>query len=417
MKDLLIPLFAVFASVGIQAQTYKLTDLEAQFLQQNTQLIASKFNINRSEAEIVQEKLWNNPTLSISEVNLWKTYQVDQQPFLIGKYGKNQQISVELEQLIETAGKRKKRVAIKELEKNSTVFEYEELMRQLRKDLRLNYYQLQRINQEEIQLNEIVNLFTQLKDQYYRQVQLKNIAQADYYRVQTELINFKKEQIDLVNQRIQVLNQLRILTHNSGLEVDQLSFSQSTNNLLAKLPLDIFQIAKNQNIQIRYQANELDIANKQLELAKAQRKPDLMLQMNYDRGGNIMRDFVGVGVSFELPVFNTNKGNIKAAQFGIDQQKNVQLSVENNLKQTIVQLQSQLQLLEESFNEWPSDEINEQKKMIENYKKHLRNKQVTLIEFIDFTRAYREATIAYLLLQQNYQETFEELQYIVGQDF
>jgi cobalt-zinc-cadmium efflux system outer membrane protein len=55
--------------------------------------------------------------------------------------------------------------------------------------------------------------------------------------------------------------------------------------------------------------------------------------------------------------------------------------------------------------------------MLENFKKHLQNKQVTLLEFIDFTQAYREANQAYLELQQTYQNTFEELQYIVGQDF
>src|SRR5690606_41244076 len=42
--------------------------------------------------------------------------------------------------------------------------------------------------------------------------------------------------------------------------------------------------------------------------------------MNYDRGGNIMRDFVGVGFSIDLPVFNTNKAAAKVAQFAIEEQ-------------------------------------------------------------------------------------------------
>ena len=55
--------------------------------------------------------------------------------------------------------------------------------------------------------------------------------------------------------------------------------------------------------------------------------------------------------------------------------------------------------------------------MIENYKKHLHSKQSTMLEFIDFTQAYRESQQAYLELLETYQNTFEELNYIVGQDF
>ena len=122
MKTSYLAVIALCFVGKTQAQPYGLPQLEAQFLQQNSELLASKFNIEKADAEIVQEKLWSNPTLSISEVNLWKTYQVEEQPFLFGKYGNNQQISVELEQLIETAGKRKKRIAVKELEKKNSIF-------------------------------------------------------------------------------------------------------------------------------------------------------------------------------------------------------------------------------------------------------------------------------------------------------
>ncbi len=152
-------------------------------------------------------------------------------------------------------------------------------------------------------------------------------------------------------------------------------------------------------------------------IEKAQKTPDLMVQMNYDRGGNIMRDFIGVGVSFDLPIFNRNKGNIKSAEIGVLQQQSNQLTLKNNIAQTIQQLQKQLVRMEQSLHNWPVAQLENQKQMLESYKKHLQNKQVTLLEFIDFTQAYREANQAYYQLQQTYQNTFEELQYIVGQDF
>ena len=81
------------------------------------------------------------------------------------------------------------------------------------------------------------------------------------------------------------------------------------------------------------------------------------------------------------------------------------------------QLETQFKLIEDTMKEWPVEQLNEQTKMIENFKKHLLNRQVTLIEFIDFIQAYREANRGYIQLEEAYNQTIEELQYIVGNDF
>ncbi|MGV0954910.1 TolC family protein [Empedobacter falsenii] len=353
--------------------------------------------------------------MSISEVNLWKTYHVEEQPYLFGKYGKNQQISVELEQLIETAGKRKKRVAIKELEKNSALFEYEELLRELKKELRQTYFSLARIQSEKKELQNSVDLFEQMMTQYQRQADLKNVPKADFYRLQTELIGLQKDQIELENQEIEYINKLRLLTQNSDLNVNEIDFSRF-NSHSKSIPFNAKQLAKEQNIALKKQENEINLAEKQLILEKAQRTPDLAFQVIYDRGGNIMRDFVGVGVSIDLPIFNTNKGNIKASEIVLNQQQITKNALNSELDISIDRLQNQISQLDKALIQWKKLNNQEQLTMIDNYKKHLQNKQITLLEFIDFTQAYRESQKAYLDLLENYQNTFEELNYIVGQD-
>lgn len=405
----------IVLAIQTQAQNITLDNLEAAFLQKNYALIANKFNVDRIDAEIIQEKLWQNPTLSISEVNLWKTYNVEEQPYLFGKYGKNQQISVELEQLIETAGKRKKRVAIKELEKNSALFEYEELLRELKKELRQTYFSLARIQSEKKELQNSVDLFEQMMTQYQRQADLKNVPKADFYRLQTELIGLQKDQIELENQEIEYINKLRLLTQNSDLNVNEIDFSRF-NSHSKSIPFNAKQLAKEQNIALKKQENEINLAEKQLILEKAQRTPDLAFQVIYDRGGNIMRDFVGVGVSIDLPIFNTNKGNIKASEIVLNQQQITKNALNSELDISIDRLQNQISQLDKALIQWKKLNNQEQLTMIDNYKKHLQNKQITLLEFIDFTQAYRESQKAYLDLLENYQNTFEELNYIVGQD-
>lgn len=416
MKKVYLAFFSMSVATTAQAQTYTVNELETQFLQNNYALIAQKFQIEKTQAEIVQEKLWPNPTLSISEVNLWKTYQVEEQPFLFGKYGNNQQISVELEQLIETAGKRKKRVALKEIEKNNAVFDFEELMRELKKELRQTYYTLDKIHREDLLLTDMLTLFTQLNAQYERQATLQNVPKASFYRIQTELIGLQKEKVELESNKSENLHKLRLLIGNNGLEMSQLTFPKLTY-IPKTIPFDLKDQARNQNIGLKRQQNELNRAHSQLLLEKAQRVPDLTVQINYDRGGNIMRDFVGVGLSLNLPVFNTNKGGIKAAQFEVEQQQTQQQALESALDNSISLYQNQLGTLEQSLRNWPDSKSEEQAALIDNYQKHLQNKQVTLMEFIDFTQAYREARTAYLDLLETYNHTIEELQYIVGKDF
>ncbi|MFV0174018.1 TolC family protein [Empedobacter falsenii] len=415
MKKIYYTAIPIVLAIQTQAQNITLDNLEAAFLQKNYALIANKFNVDRIDAEIIQEKLWQNPTLSISEVNLWKTYNVEEQPYLFGKYGKNQQISVELEQLIETAGKRKKRVAIKELEKSSALFEYEELLRELKKELRQTYFSLARIQSEKKELQNSVDLFEQMMTQYQRQADLKNVPKADFYRLQTELIGLQKDQIELENQEIEYINKLRLLTQNSDLNVNEIDFSRF-NSHSKSIPFNAKQLAKEQNIALKKQENEINLAEKQLILEKAQRTPDLAFQVNYDRGGNIMRDFIGVGVSIDLPIFNTNKGNIKASEIVLNQQQITKNALHSELDISIDRLQNQISQLDKALIQWKKLNNQEQLTMIDNYKKHLQNKQITLLEFIDFTQAYRESQQAYFDLLENYQNTFEELNYIVGQD-
>lgn len=402
----------------VQAQSYTVKDLEAQFLKNNASLIATNLEIDKADAEIVQEKLWDNPNLSISEVNFWtnSTLEEDVIP-LFGKRGNPKQLHVELEQMIATAGKRKKRVSIKKLEKNNVLYEYEELLRELKKELRQTYNSLNSLQQQEIQLQNLVDIYSQMSEQYERQAQKNNVPKVEYYRIQTELIDIQKNLIELQNEQLEQLQTLKVLTQNPNLSLTHIQFIKSEKKLSETIPLNIKDLARDESLEIKKQSNEISMAEKQLQLENAERIPDLALQFSYDRAGNIMRNFVGFGVAFDVPILNTNKGNRKVAKITIEQEKLNQTAVELELDTTIDRLINQLLKTENTLSNWPSAKLEEQAQMISNFKKHVLNKEVTLIEFIDFTQAYREAQSAILELQESYLNTFEELQYIVGKDF
>ncbi len=380
-------------------------------------LIASRFQVNQADAEIVQEKLWENPTLSISEVNLWSNQTSEQFARLFGNYGRTQQIAVDLEQLIETAGKRKKRVAIRSLEKNDAVYEYEELMRELRKDLRQAYNELYVITNDLAKLQESVAVFANLSETFKRQAASQNVSKADWLRIQSELVTMEKDQVDLQAELIEAIGVLQALTSMPSISVEQLSFVEMPQKLNRVVPLDARQQAYENNLGIKRQKNQQLIADKELELELANRKPDLTVQVNYDRGGNIMQDFFGLGVSMDLPLFNRNKGNIKVAQYQIEEERANRSAIEIALDTRLASLTSQLMHYRQTLDRWSNLDLDAESKMLENYHKNMLSKQITLLEFIDFTQAWRASYQSMLEIQKNYLNTYEELQFVVGNDF
>lgn len=400
----------------MKSQSYSLPDLENHFLQNNYWLIAEKLNVNRADAEILQEKLWPNPTLNVSEVNLWSGRNSEQFPALIGKYGKTQQISVGLEQLIVTAGKRKKRVQIKSLEKKSVDFEYQELILNLKKELRNSFYEIQNTNSQITELEIQLDLFSDLENQYRRQSQLKNVSLSEYLRIKTEVRTLQNELILLRKEESENLVDLETLTQIPFLTTEKLHFEVDNYDRSQQLPANLTDLYQSFNPTYLNQLNNSLIAGKTLELARAERTPDITLQVDYDRGGNIMQDFVGIGFSVDLPLFNTNKGNIKASQFAVESQEYENNATKWELQTKISQNVRLLQNYESNLKKWSESDNTVEDEMILNYRKQLQTKQVTLLELLDFMEAVRNSKKALYDLRENYTKSYEEIQYLTGKD-
>jgi cobalt-zinc-cadmium efflux system outer membrane protein len=422
MTRILFYYFILFTSSFIFSQatnskSFTIDDLERQFLEKNYQLLAAKYNIEKADAEIVQSKLWKNPNLTISQINFWHNNTAPQQANLLGNYGKFQQFAFDVEQVIETAGKRKKRVALKTTEKNTVLLDFESLIRELKFKLRASYYDLYQIHQIKTQLNILTNYYTDLTDAFGKQVENQNLAKADLYRVKTALLNAQQQAIEWESKELDAIQNLRVLTQQPDLTLDQLIFTDKLNiNLSQKIPDNIYDLAKDSSLTKQYAEQQLIYSEQLLKLEKANASPDVSVLVNYDRNGNYMRDFIGFGIGIDLPIYNRNQGNIKLAKAQVEQQKMQLNAVNIELETSISKLTKQLKAYENLLNQFPSTAMQEFQSMMENYVKHLKSKQVSLFEFIDFADSFLQSQSKYYEIEKNYFETFEQIQYLIGKD-
>src|SRR5690606_25313519 len=146
------------------------------------------FNISQADAILLQAKLWPNPSLTIDEVNLWSTKKQlanldGTLPPVFGTFAENTQFSVQVEQLIQTARKRKKLMALEQVSLDLTKQQFEELLRNLKFEFRngltrLQYLQLYR----DIFIQQQLSVQNLLKN-YQKQVENNNVSQGEFIRL------------------------------------------------------------------------------------------------------------------------------------------------------------------------------------------------------------------------------------------
>lgn len=418
LKRVVLIICCVLAQSWVHAQKLQLHNLEISFLTHNYWLLVQKYNIDKARAEVIQEKLYPNPTFSLQEINFWSNKTAEQLPTIIGKWGNTQQISAELEQLIETAQKRRKRVAVKKVDEEIAVLEFEELTRVLRKDLRQHWHDLQSALRQIQYLEQSVEIYNQLLEQYKRQAELKNVSQVDYLRVKTEWSLLKMKELEVRTEMSELLTQLKVLSGISDLSVEQIALDEQKEwNHSQQLPINLVELAWVENAGLQLQSAEVRKAEKVLVLEKANKRPDVNVQVNYDRGGGIMRNFVGFGMSMDLPFWNRNKGNIQAARIGIEQEEALTQMMQVELEHEVNRLISNLTHYEELLETWFEDEQEVYAQMLENHRKHLQAQRITLMEFIDFTSSYLENQQALSEMIEGYFKIYEELRYVSGVEF
>lgn len=390
--------------------------IEAMFIEQNIDLLAQRLEISQAQAQVIQSKLWPNPTFEISEVNFWKTTDIEPQPMIWGNWGEAQQISMHLEQQIQTAGKRRKNIELQRLTVEQKEQEFSGILAQSKLELRTLLTQLQ-ITQEQIKLyHQQIQYTKALLQGFKKQLALGNISQVDYIRLQAAQLQFQKQYTELCSDEQESLKELKnFLNIGQNIHLYISDALELPTFEVSELFLEDWIIKAQENrAEIQIQKNQELQSLKQLEIFKAENTPDITLGVDYDRGGNIMRNFVGFGVSFDLPIFDRNKGNI--AETKLELQKNTlqRQQVQNSIANDIIQAYKNYNKSLELLLEMDQDYEPELDRLMLVYQENFKNKNVSLIQYLDFIEAYLDNKSLILDTKKQIVDQFETLQFSIG---
>jgi len=148
----------------------------------------------------------------------------------------------------------------------------------------------------------------------------------------------------------------------------------------------------------------------------AQRTPDVTFGINYDRGGNIMNDFVGIGFSMDLPFFNRNQGNIKVAKFDIEKSNYAKAEKNNEAQNEVIKAFEDVLVAKKMYENTNEEYEKDLDTLLESYFRNFAQRNTSMLEYLDFVEAYLQNKTIILNAKKELNEHFEELQFVVGKE-
>jgi cobalt-zinc-cadmium efflux system outer membrane protein len=412
---LLIPVALVWGSflhANAQQDTVSITlsQAEQQFSSKNLQLLAEKYNIDIARAGEIQARLYNNPNFQVSSA----LYNQEQKKWL-DVSNNTGQYSFGIQQLITLAGKRNKQILLAQTNTRQAENSFFDLLRTLRYTLRSGFYNIYFLQHSVKAYGAQIATLEKL-DAAYSDLQTRGVVTLkDLVRIRSLLYSLKAEQTGLQNQLNDAEADFRLLMQNNNswytaqadstmlsANIDRLNLQQLTDSALAN------------RYDLKQAATALQYNQQNYNLQKALRVPDLNLGAEFDKRGSYINNASFLNAAIDLPFFNRNQGNIRAAKLGIEQSK-IQLELQQSIVQNDVQkayahlltTQQMLKNIDPAFR-------NQFQQLMDGVTDNFLKRNISLLDFTDFVESYKNNVLQLNQLQNDRMQAIEALNFSVG---
>ena len=396
------------------SDTIRLTlpQAEQQFFQNNLAVLAQQYNVTVAQAQTVQARLIDNPSLYVEQDVLRRRIVRPSVPE--GTVGSEAIVTVQ--QLFSLAGRRK--AAGLAAQQGAVVEQYnlQDLLRNLRYQLRTTFYDLY-FKQRTLKAyaTEITSL-SRTVGLYQTQFEKGNIALKEVIRLRAFLFTLQSERQSLLNDVASDQTDLHVLLRDAtgsqyvpvadlvrtrGLTLDGYSEQALVDTALVR------------RTDLNARRATLQQQNLNLKLQQKLAMPDLALGYTYDKAGSYINNYNALTLGMAVPLFNRNQGNIQVAKAQI---AGSQLLVEQ--QQLVVQseVHQAYQLAarnDELFRNTDGDTAPFARLMVgieQSYAKRI----LSVVEYLDFFESYKNNLVQMNTLRANRVRAFEQLNFAVG---
>ncbi|SEI55202.1 outer membrane protein, cobalt-zinc-cadmium efflux system [Dyadobacter koreensis] len=400
-------------SLSLRAQdTLRLNIRQADsiFLQHNLQLLAEKYQIDISKSQEIQDKLWANPTLGV-EISAYNPSR----GFLdVGRQG---QKAITIQQLITRAGKRNKRVALDVESTRKSEFQFYDLIRTLKFELREIFFESYFLNQTIALYDTQIATLNTTVSAFDKEYDRKNISLKEVVRLKALLFQLTNDRADILFELAENQRDLKTLL-NSEVPIKSIVDSSDINRY--QLKNYNLSLLKDRALQSRSDLKVVQSETKQSELnytlQKALAVPDIQIGGIYDQSSNYVSNYFGLNVSIDLPFFNRNQGNIRAAKSNVSYFKTLETAKQSSISNEVNAALQKVFVAEKAYKSVENHFTDQFELLSKGFYDNFQKRNITLLEFIDFIETYNESIKEFNRLQADRIKVYEELNFVVGEE-
>ncbi|MEO6303731.1 MAG: TolC family protein [Bacteroidia bacterium] len=411
LSALLIAIFLLPTFKEINAQdtlSYTVEKAEETFLKKNLFLLAYKCNVDKQSALIIQSKAYPNPIFS-ANINVY-----DPENDIYFHTDETGQKDFMFEQLIVLGGKRKVGIEIAKTNKQIAEAELSDILRNLKFQLHKSFYSIYQYQNNIGKFEKQLQLLDTLITSYEIQAAKGNISLKDVIRLKSVYLKVNNEKAQNIQLQNEENKNIQLLIQEQGVFVPLVK-NETLETYAKQYTLDELETkALAQRPDLNLSNNTLKLSELNFKLQKKVSIPDAVFNVSTDQRGGAFKNQINAGISLPLPLWNYNKGNIKAAQSDISFNNYM---LEERKKEVKAEVFEAFQNMNRSIKEYAKSKTlyNEDFDVVfKSVNQNFTKKNISIIEFVDFFEGYNEALKEFERIKSQIAINAAEINYVTG---
>jgi cobalt-zinc-cadmium efflux system outer membrane protein len=396
VKNLIATLLVVIAILDARAQTNTLTLADAKQIafEHNWDLLAAKSGIDAAQAQLIVAKEFPNPTASLSTAKIGN--QESGTTMGNGLWERNYDSIAAVSQLIEIGGKRRDRQVSARAGVTGARARFFNARRSLEQGVTKAYVSALLADENARVLNESAQMLRHETDIAQARLKAGDISDSDEKQIENNADTFELQAKSAEAAAIQARISVEILL---GVEkpIGNWTPADTLEHMAVAAPQ--FDESKTNGARPDVLAAEADLnqSKSDLKLQKAMRIPDPTFTIGAEHnppGGGPPVDTLLVGVSFPLPLWNFNRGEIKAAQATVNQNAYALEKAKAQAASDIANAENAYREASERLQRYQNQILPKSQKVRESVAFAYEKGGATLVDLLEAERADNDARLA-----------------------
>lgn len=395
--------------------------------------------------QAIQTAVANNPDIKAAQARLGvsqaaiRTAGARLNPSIISDNGIAEKTyrMVGIEQTFELGGKRKQRIAVAEAQRNVVLAEINTTLLDIRTNVRRAYAQLYNMLERQRTTQEILNTTERLLDVAKKREHAGDISNLDVMQAEIVAVNARNDVQTVAYQVTEARNRLNSLLYQplasnlilapptllpqttpslppppSGVVPLQGSITQTVGDVES-----LIQTALSHRPEVQQNLRNLEVTQRQLALARANRIPNLTLTAGPDlvTGNSNERAFnVFIIGNLEIPLFNRQQGPIAEAMARRLQLEQEQAALKNRITLEVTNAYTAFISAQDRVLRYESELLTKAQAVVDKSRRSFDEGKSSILVPINAQQAYINTQLGNLQALMDTQNAISDLERAVG---